>query len=391
MSTEKQSLKITVVGGGVIGLSVAWELSKRGCSVQLLERQTASSANLPDQRCTSWTAGGILPPANFERATDPMERFRGYSHSQWPAWAAELERASGISTGLVRCGGYYLAETAGEAAAMIGMVDYWDEMGIECENISLARLCDQQPQLKAWSASSTWGATHPDSAAWWVPDEWQVRPPRLLHALHSGCQKNGVEFRYGEDVDEQRLHSIQGESDATVLCGGVRTGLIADSLSLGKSLVPIRGQMLLYRCDEFDNPIVINVGNRYLIARGDGMVLVGSCEEEVGMDQTTTDTAIESLRDFAVGVCPLLGDAPEVTRWAGLRPMTFDGFPIIGPVPSSSPLCDHERLFVASGHYRSGIHFAPATAIAIADKIQGRDGFMDMHPFSVGHQQEHSR
>ena len=376
--------KVSIVGGGVIGLSIAWELSKRGHRVRLLEREPQATPERVPVRNTSWTACGILPPANFERATDPLERLRGFSHSLWPTWGEQLRNETGIDSGLVRCGGYYLAETAGEAAVMVGMVDYWNELEIQCEAINPQRLTREQPRLVNWVKNSRWVLDHPESAAWWVPDEWQLRPPRLLRSLHASCVERGVDFEFGSAVTEQTLQQLRHDSDAVVLCGGVSTGLIAEDLHLSRSLVPVRGQMLLLQCDEFDQPTVVNVGNRYLVARGDGSVLVGSCEEEVGMDQRTTEEMILSLREFAGGVSPLLSNAPEQARWAGLRPMTFDGFPIIGRVPGQ------ENLFVAAGHYRSGIHFAPATAVAIADGIEERETFMDIRPFSVGHQQEHS-
>lgn len=379
---------VTIVGGGVIGLSVAWELSKRGHAVTLIDQTVpdgdVGSAREVSPRQTSWTAGGILPPANFELATDPMERLRGYSHSIWPKWADELQQQSGIDPGFVRCGGYYLAETAGEAAAMIGMTSYWDEMGIVCESVSKEELRRQQPWLGDWIDRSPWMREHSHATAWRVPDEYQVRPPRLLKALVAACQHNGVQFRFGEHVSHLSDIPSRSEQDTVVLCGGAWAGMIDMDLQLSNALIPVRGQMVLLDCQAMATPLVVNIGNRYLIARGDGHVLVGSCEEEVGFDNSTTQREIESIREFANRVCPSLSTAPEIQRWAGLRPMTFDGFPMIGRVPQ------HERVLVAAGHYRSGIHFAPATAVAIADEIDGEPSFMNMTPFSVGRQQDHS-
>ncbi|WP_231603327.1 NAD(P)/FAD-dependent oxidoreductase [Neorhodopirellula pilleata] len=376
--------KVNIVGGGVIGLSVAWELSRRGHAVTLIERN-ADQSIAPVEQPTSWTAGGILPPANFELATDPMERFRGFSHQLWPQWAEQLHQQSEIDPGFVRCGGYYLAETAGEAAAMIGMVSYWDEMGIVCEAVSPDNLRTKQPWLGSWADQNPWIQEHPDAAAWWVPDEYQVRPPRLLQALVAACQKNGVQFRHGDSVSHLSDVTRESEDEPIIVCGGTWAGLVDVDLNLENALIPIRGQILLLRCESMNNPIVVNLGNRYLIARGDGHVLVGSCEEEVGFDRSTTDDEIDTLRQFAGRLNPELTDAPEIQRWAGLRPMTFDGFPMIGRVPN------RHSVFVAAGHYRSGIHFAPATAVAIADGIENQPTFMDMTPFSVGRQQAHAQ
>lgn len=392
---------IAVAGGGIIGMSIAWELAGRGHSVTVFERNPGWSEGtcLPDfvdtNRPTSWTAGGIFPPASFELATDPLERFRGYGHQLWPSWAARLQDISGVDVGLIRCGGYYLAETAGEAAAMGGMIAYWDELGIECHSLTQAALRERLPPLGNWIDSNAWMNVQADRSAWWVPDEYQIRPSRVLKALHAACLHAGVRFIDSCPVTgvDELDHGVRLHTDASrptnhftaghvVLAGGAATGLIAPSLRLQHALIPIRGQVLLLHCPQFDAPSVINIGNRYLVCRGDGHVLVGSCEEEAGFQQHTTTHMIEQLRAFAARVCPPLSEAPELRRWAGLRPMTFDGFPMIGRVPAS------ERIHVAAGHYRSGIHFAPATAVAVADELEQQPTFMDLSPFSVGKQQQ---
>lgn len=404
-----------IIGGGIIGLSVAWELSRRGHRVTVIDRDelpgsvshlgdaavgSESDDEFPEafadtNRCTSWTASGILPPANFLRATDPLDRFRGYSHRLWPTWADELQRLTGMNVGLVRCGGYYLAETVGEAAAMSAMIAYWAELDIECNVLDRSELVARLPQLESWTQTSPWIDKHPERAAWWVPDEYQVRPSRMLKALHAACVDQGVRFIGHANVkgvteSEGRVtvridaSTSCGDVDAerVVLAGGAATGLIDSKLRLQNALIPIRGQILLLQCDAFDEPFVVNIGNRYLVCRGDGNVLVGSSEEESGFVQKTTEATIAELRRFAGRVSPLLSDAPEIMRWAGLRPMTFDGFPMIGRVPGQ------QRTFVAAGHYRSGIHFAPATATAVADLIDQQAPFMDLSPFSVGKQQQ---
>lgn len=376
---------VVIVGGGVIGLSIAWELARRSRTVTVID-QGGQPTNRPDgpqskSRSTSWTAAGILPPANFQRATDPLEKFRGFSHQRWPQWASELKKSSSIDPGFMQCGGYYLAETVGEAALMTGMRAYWEELDIDCHAVSKSDLLKQHYWLEHWCRSSEWVNKHPDQAAWCVPDEYQVRPPRLLRSLHAACVSHGVNLRYDEKVSDLSQLTTQFPNASIVCCGGSTTGLIDERLQLSQSLIPVRGQILLLQSERFNEPLVFNLGNRYLISRGDSMLLVGSCEEEVGFDSSTTESEINKLRQFASGLLPELADAREVQRWAGLRPMTFDGFPMIGRVPN------HDQLFVATGHYRSGIHFAPATAIAMADILDNQPTFMDMAAFSVGRQQ----
>ncbi|MDM4016276.1 NAD(P)/FAD-dependent oxidoreductase [Roseiconus lacunae] len=394
--------KVIVVGAGAIGLSIAYELCQRGAQVTVVDRDQvfdsrasstssstySGSAVATRRSASSWAASGILPPANFDSATDPIDQLRGYSHRLFPRWADQLRQTTGIDCQLERCGGWYLADTPGEIAAMMGMVNYWQELAIECEAKSLAELATKEPLLSPWASSAK-------AKAWWVPDEYQIRTPSLLAALTAACQANGAELIGGAnviDVDETGAsthvtidHTGKRSkliADAIVVCGGSWTGSVAARLKLSHSLIPIRGQILLLDMGHRQLSGVINFGNRYLVPRQNGSVLVGSCEEEVGHQHGTTPSILADLREFIRNVCPELARATQITAWSGLRPMTFDGFPMIGKLP------DSDAIYVASGHYRSGIHLAPATAVCIADTIEGATPPLSIQPFAVGKQQQ---
>jgi glycine oxidase len=136
--------------------------------------------------------------------------------------------------------------------------------------------------------------------------------------------------------------------------------------------------MVLYNTDATLLQHVVNEGHRYLVARDDGRLLAGSCEEEVGFDVSTTDTMIRQLRDWAESILPQLQHANIEKTWAGLRPGTFDGLPYIGQVPNN------HQLFVASGHYRAGLHLSCATAVVIADLMQDHKPAIDLSAFRIG-------
>jgi glycine oxidase len=366
----------TVIGGGVIGLSVAWELARRGLRVTLVERGRVGTE-------TSWSAAGILPPANLRTALDPIDQLRGLSNQLLPQWIDDLQTLTQMDCGYRRCGGWYLAETIGERAAMGGLAGYWQDLGIECESVSIDSLLEREPALNQW-------ARRPNVAAWWTPEESQIRPPHYLQTLVRACALSGVEIlenAHVADVREQPGSAevlIAGQwrpADAVVICGGAWTGRVGQSLRLDHSIVPIRGQILLLKTDQPHLQSVVNLGHQYIVCRDDGFTLIGSCEEEVGFELGVTDSTLAALREFAIRMVPALASAEVVDSWSGLRPMTFDGFPMIGRIP------DTRHLYVAAGHYRSGVHLSPATAVVLADEISGVQPPLSLEPFRIGKQQ----
>lgn len=366
-----------IVGGGVIGLSIAWELSRRGATVTVLDRDRIGYG-------ASWAGAGILPPANFDTALDPIERLRGFSHRLHPQWSAELLEATGIDTEFRRCGGIYLARSAGEAAAMAAQVSYWKEYSITAEPLDEAQLVRDQPRLKSVVESRR------IRGAWLLRDECQLRNPAHLQALRIACANRGVRLLESCDVLklEERgegtslIHALttrgRFDSDFAVMAGGAWTPALADAIGLRTGILPVRGQMVLYRLDRPPLTRVVSEGHRYLVPRLDGRLLVGSCEEEVGYRCETTQSVIESLRRWAEQLLPDLATAEVEKTWAGLRPGTVDEFPYIGRLPG------RKRTLIAAGHFRSGIHLSCGTAVAIADLIEGRDPPIDLDPFRPG-------
>lgn len=391
----------TIIGAGAIGLALAWELSRRGQRVVVLDRG-------PLAKGASWAAAGILPPACGEKTNDAIDLLRARSHALFPKWADELRRETGIDCQLRRCGGWYLADSPGEMAAMVGQSQYWHELGVQCKQESLSTLVNREPVLEHWAKQAE---TSGNTGAWFVPDEYQIRSPDYLAALIAGCEKNGVEFRSHHQVDDvsetanevvltghinqpvgpkaksisDSATSFRLASDNVAVCAGVWTGRVAVRLRLCESFIPIRGQILMLKSRRPLFQSVINLGHRYFVPRIDGVTLVGSCEEEVGFQHGTTPSILSDLRSFIERFGPDVNQACETRAWSGLRPLTFDGFPAIGRVP------EYRRTFVAAGHFRSGVHLSPGTAIDLADLITGCQNASDGDAFSVGRQQQHSQ
>ena len=360
---------VLIIGGGVIGLSLAWELARRGKSIQVIDQGEPG-------REASWAGAGILPPAGRRDGQHPYEQLAALAAELHPQWAAELLAATGIDNGFRRCGGLYLARSPGEAAALAAWTQSLREEGIEVERIAAERLLELEPGLER------------SGVAFRVPSESQIRNPRHLTALQGACQRAGVAISphaaAGDVViangEIAEIHSPAGSLRARQYCftAGAWTGPLLARLGIPTGIVPIRGQMVLFRYPAPPVKHIINVGSRYLVPREDGHLLAGSTEEEAGFDKRTTDEAIAELARFAREIIPTLETALIERSWAGLRPGSFDGLPYLGRLPGLA------NGYIASGHFRSGLFLSPATAVVMAEAICGETARVDLTPFRVG-------
>ena len=148
---------------------------------------------------------------------------------------------------------------------------------------------------------------------------------------------------------------------------------------MGLDIQPVKGQMLLLRAEPGLLNQVILKGNTYLVPRRDGRILVGSTVEHAGFDKQPTQAAFDALMSAAVAILPALARAPVERHWAGLRPGSPAGTPVISAVP------DAEGLFVCAGHFRNGIVMAPASARLMADLVLGRRPDFDAADYAFKH------
>jgi glycine oxidase len=363
-----------IIGGGVVGLSLAYELARRGWRVTIVDCG-------PLGREASWAGAGILPPANAGTALHPLDQLRALSNDLHEDWAQRLLIETAIDTGFRRCGGLYLARTAGEAAALAAMAQTLREEQIACRLLSASELKASESALAHLASSGDL------RAAYELPDECQLRNPRHLKALAAACRRLGVEIHEHCEVTEIipadgqviAVRTPRGNltADAFAITAGPWTERILAREHVSTGIFPMRGQMVLFRCERPPFRRVLNEGPRYLVPRDDGYVLAGSTEEEAGFDKSTTSEAIAELSQFAINLVPTLHDATIEQTWAGLRPASYDGFPYIGRMPGL------ENAFVAAGHFRSGLHLSPGTAVVLADLMCGAMPSIDLSPFRV--------
>lgn len=363
-----------IVGGGVVGLSLAYELARHGWSVRVLDQSTPG-------REASWAGAGILPPANSDTALHPLDQLRGLSFRLHEVWARELYAETGIDTGFRRCGGLYLARSPGEAAALQGLAALLQDEQVAVERLDIRQISRWEPELAA--AVDQGRIRH----ALRLPAEAQLRNPRHLAALSAACQRRGVDIVAHAPVTHlptahgriTAAETPQGTWTADRYCftAGAWTAKLLEPLGIALGIVPIRGQMVLFSTPQPPLRHILNEGPRYIVPRDDGHVLVGSTEEEAGFDKQTTDHEIAGLVAFARELVPALESAVIERTWAGLRPGVYDGLPYLGAVPGL------DNGFVAAGHFRSGLYLSPGTAVVLADLIAGKPPSIDLRPFRV--------
>jgi glycine oxidase len=154
--------------------------------------------------------------------------------------------------------------------------------------------------------------------------------------------------------------------------------MLGETAEIALKIRPIRGQMLSFRPRA--KPLlrgIVHRGDRYVVSRRDGRLIVGSTVEDVGFEKRNTPEAMSELEQFARDLLPALADEPVMERWSGLRPASGDGLPYIGPVPGV------HNAYVAAGHYRAGLQLASGTAVALVDLMMGEAPPLDLSPFRL--------
>lgn len=367
-----------VIGGGVIGLAIAYQLAGDGLQVSVIDRDTSG-------RSASWAGAGILPPARRDKARDAWEELCGWSIELHPQWAQQLREETKIDTGFRRCGGIYLARSPGEAASLAVAAEEARELGIEVEPLDNRQLAEREPLLEPLALSGD------VKTAFAMPAESQIRNPRYLKALLAACAARGVSIldhveAIGFSSSMEVVETTAGPMKARNVCitGGAWTAPLLAKLGFQIAMEPWRGQVVLLRCKTPPIRHIVNEGYRYLVCREDGHMLVGSTVEDVGFDDETTKEGIEGLLQFADEMLPSLeiGSTSSTVEieatWAGLRPQTGDGRPYLGRIGS------FENAFVAAGHFRSGLTTSPGTAVVMSQLIRGETPEIDLTMFRLG-------
>lgn len=363
---------VVIIGGGIIGLTLALELAEQQVRVSVLDQGSLGCE-------ASWAGAGMLPPGNPDFATTPEAQLRAGSHLLWPELSARLREQTGIDNGFRKTGGLEVRFAASEFADGLPDLEHeirtWRSENVEVRPLSVEELREREP-----------GIGEAVAAGYLLPTMGQVRNPRHLKAMMAACTRRGVTLRPGVAVHafQQNREKITAAESAlgrvaggqfVIASGAWSSRLLADA-GCPAEVRPIRGQMLLLSSAASLPRHILNVGPRYVVPRPDGRILVGSTMEDVGFDKSNTAEATSGLLQFGLRLVPDLSRATFERCWAGLRPATPDGLPLLGRVPKA------DNLFVAAGHFRNGLQMSPFTARLMSDLILGREPAISLEPFS---------
>jgi glycine oxidase len=370
-----------VIGAGIIGLSLAIELDKLGLRVLVVEKGEPG-------REASWAAGGMLCDFAPETAP-PLRELAAASAAMYPEFVHELQDESGLkidlrSVGTLLFSGLEMEDRgvlAGQspattpAAILAGQSPATTRAGVLAESSTTTRALEP-----AMAFSRAEGVC---LAPLFIKERC-VDPRDLTAAAIAAARHRGIEFSSGDHVlgvdvangkaCGVRTNKTHFSAGMVVNCAGAWAGQIGPHLFPTR---PVKGQMLCVIMPEKELVRhVVRTPAVYLIPRSDGRMLIGATVEEAGFDKQTVPETIQKLRQAAVDLVPKLADARFLQAWAGLRPGTPDGLPILGATATPG-------YFVATGHFRDGILLAPVTAKVMGQVMSGRSPDWDLGALSA--------
>lgn len=380
---DSKTADVLIVGGGIIGLSLAREFRNKGVGkVSILERNSACGAE------ASSAAAGMLAPQAEADGADEFFDFCSESRDLYPDFAREMFEETGVDIELSQAGTLYLAFTEEDAEELDKRFDWQRKAFLPVEKLSAKEVLQIEPNV---SKNIRFALR--------FPRDWQVENRRIVEAFnrqlngialnkymsHGGSaskarEKTGAEF-FSRTVaslifEGSRVVGVETDMEkfyasAVVVASGAWTSLIKDKFELlsGIRIKPVRGQMISFNnaygfADDYGLfRHVIYSRRGYVVPRRSWKILVGATVEDAGFENHTTGAGVASLLGAAFEISPEFERLSLKKSWCSLRPRAADGLPVLGAI------ADAQNLFVATGHYRNGILLAPLTAKILSEKI----------------------
>ncbi len=328
---------VAIVGGGVIGLAIAWRAAAAGLGqVAVFDPELAHDA--PAQ--SSWAAAGMLAPVTeVHYGEEALLTLTLAARDRWADFAAELA-AAGSDPGYRTKGTLSVARDADDLAHFEELSVFQAKLGLEVTRLRSREVRALEPALSPRVRG-----------AYVVTGDHSVDNRALVHSLRTACSAAGVDLR------PEPVHELADlDAGTVVLAAGAASARLLPELGVR----PVKGQLLHLRGEPLLTHTIRGV-DTYLVPRGDGRLVVGATVEEKGDDVTATAGGVYELLRAAYELVPGVTELAFTEAVVGLRPATADNAPVIGRWD--------ERLFVATGHYRNGILLAPVTADLVVEML----------------------
>jgi glycine oxidase len=375
VSSAENTRDVLIIGGGIIGASIAWELASRGLHPLVLDRQEAG-------REASWAAAGMLQTAPDSADGIPLVPLARASLALYPQFVEDIEADSGRAVGLRRTGAMEIFFSSDAARELSTFIALHHGLGLPAEAVSLDDALEMEPAI----------SRHAQAAAF-LPEECALDSRALTDAVLAASVARGAVVLAG--VEAESLIVVGGRKGAGARVEGVvaaahrftadqvilAAGAFSSRLEAARRYAPtrpVRGQMVALSSSSEPIQRVLRSKRGYIVPRDDARpqrLIAGSTLENAGYEKRVTSEGIARVLEAAQELVPELADAEILETWCGLRPDTPDHLPILGPT-------DLDGLTIATGHFRNGILLAPITAKLIADWIIERRTSFDWEIFS---------
>lgn len=369
--------EIIIIGGGVIGLGIGWQLTKSGASVTIYDSGEAG-------RAASWAAAGMLAPLAEAHTEEPeLLKLGCESLVLYPQWVGELESDAEMSVGFRDEGTHIVGLESDDTHQLKHLYQAQQQLGLSVNWLSGGEVREIESALSPRV-----------SAAIQCESDYQVDNRLMVTALKSAYLRNGgvlhennpIEKIHVEDCQVQGIETREGfhSGDMVILSAGCWSSQI-DGIpdSIRPPVRPVKGQMMALQMEDgiSINSVIRTVRARYptdvyLVPRTDCRLIIGATSEEMGYDTRLTVGGMFELLRGAWEVVPGVYELPILESWAGLRPGSRDNAPILGKTPI-------ENLIYATGHYRNGILLSPITAYEISRLVLSDETSDVIKPFQL--------
>jgi len=345
----RDSPAAAVIGGGIIGGTVAWRLAQQGWRVTLFEKGELGAE-------ASWAGAGMLSPGGEVEDRSPFADMCLHSRSLYRAYVEEMVRESGVAIDYRECGAIDLAYTPEEWDHLRERAAVQQAIGIPSREISPDRV----------HAFSPYARTEGLLGALFYPDDGIVNPREIMQALRIVCTKQGVEIAEHTPVEHIVVQGSQADVNGRLYDAGiVAAGAWSDRIGVSgvpalPASEPIKGHLIGFDLQLGGCPTILRHGHTYLLQRGTGRLIAGSSVEHAGFDREISPSIVERLRHDATAVLPVLEKLELADVWTGLRP---------GAEQLHLGRWHGSPLILAYGHFRNGIMLAPASAERIVAEI----------------------